>query len=204
MITSAAGSYELLLHESMRLFNERGYRETGMEDLAAAVGIPVASIYQYFPGKAAILAVSYRRAADQLSSDLSTILATTSDPDQALAQLIDAYVTRSLANPELACVYYTERHNLPGTDAVLLYNIQRSTVESWARLAVAAQPELTLGRARYAVHAAFALAVDIGRLVLPDPDQPARSTVRRMMEVTVLGRPLTAFGNSHRSSARCR
>ncbi|ORV51729.1 TetR family transcriptional regulator [Mycobacterium europaeum] len=203
-LTIAAGSYELLLHESMRLFNERGYRETGMEDLAAAVGIPVASIYQYFPSKAAILAVSYRRAADQLSGDLSTILATTSDPDRALAQLIDAYVTRSLANPELACVYYTERHNLPDTDAVLLYNIQRSTVESWARLAVAARPDLTLGRARYAVHAAFALAVDIGRLVLPDPNQPARNTVRRMMEVTVLGRPLTTFGSPHRSSTRRR
>ena len=191
-ITNAAGSYELLVRESMRLFNERGYRETAMEDLAAAVGIPVASIYQYFPGKAAILAVSYRRAADQLSGDLSNILAAGSDPEQALAQLIDAYVTRSFASPELAYVYYTERHNLPDADALLLYNIQRSTVESWARLAVEARPELTLGRARYAVHAAFALAVDVGRLVQPNTAQPARMTVRRLMEVTVLGRPATA------------
>lgn len=190
-ISAGAGSYELLLHESMRLFNERGYRETGMEDIAVAVGIPVATIYQYFPGKAAMLAVSYRRAADQLSGDLSTILATSDDPEQALARLIDAYVTRSFANPELACVYYTERHNLADTDAVLLYNIQRSTVESWARLAVAARPDLTLGRARYAVHAGFALAVDIGRLVRPSTGQAARTTVRRLMEITVLGRPAT-------------
>ncbi|ORB06968.1 TetR family transcriptional regulator [Mycobacterium mantenii] len=197
-LTSAAGSYELLLHESMRLFNERGYRETGMEDIAAAVGIPVASIYQYFPGKAAILAVYYRRAADQLSGDLSSILATNADPEQALAQLIEAYVTRSFVNPELACVYYTERHNLPDTDAVLLYNIQRSTVESWATLAVAANPELTLGRARYAVHAAFALAVDIGRLVYPNTNAAAGLTVRRLMEVTVLGRPAEASRNAPR------
>jgi AcrR family transcriptional regulator len=203
-ITSAAGSYELLLHESIRLFNERGYRETGMEDLAAAVGMPVASIYQFFPGKAAILAVSYRRAADQLSGDLSTILATSSDPKQALAQLIDAYVTRSFASPELACVYYTERHNLPDTDALLLYNIQRSTVESWARLAVEARPGLTLGRARYAVHAAFALAVDIGRLVHPNTGQAARMMVRRLMEVTVLGRPATAPRNAPRAGAHRR
>ncbi|WP_155762936.1 TetR/AcrR family transcriptional regulator, partial [Mycobacterium colombiense] len=198
-LTSAAGSYELLLHESMRLFNERGYRETGMEDIAAAVGIPVASIYQYFPGKAAILAVYYRRAADQLSGDLSSILATNADPEQALAQLIEAYVTRSFANPELACVYYTERHNLPDTDAVLLYNIQRSTVESWASLAVAASPELTLGRARYAVHAAFALAVDTGRLVYPNTSAAASLTVRRLMEVTVLGRPAAAARNAPRA-----
>ncbi|MEE2851164.1 MAG: TetR/AcrR family transcriptional regulator [Actinomycetota bacterium] len=191
-LTSAAGCYELLLHESMRLFSERGYRETGMEDIAAAVGIPVATIYQYFPGKAAILAVYYRRAADQLSGDLSSMLATDADPEQALTQLIEAYVNRSFANPELACVYYTERHNLPDTDAVLLYNIQRSTVESWASLAVAASPELTLGRARYAVHAAFALAVDVGRLVFSDTSAAASLTVRRLMEVTVLGRPASS------------
>lgn len=201
-VAAGAGSYELLLHESMRLFNERGYRETGMEDIAAAVGIPVATIYQYFPGKAAMLAVSYRRAADQLSGDLSTILATSDDPEEALARLIDAYVTRSFANPELACVYYTERHNLADTDAVLLYNIQRSTVESWARLAVAARPDLTLGRARYAVHAGFALAVDIGRLVRPSTGPAARTTVRRLMEITVLGRPAAASTVPIRPGAR--
>jgi AcrR family transcriptional regulator len=191
-ITSAAGSYELLLYESMRLFNEHGYRQTAMEDIATAVGIPVASIYQYFPGKADILAASYRRAADHLSGDLSTILAANSDPAQALGQLVEAYVARSFADPELAYVYYTERHNLPDADAVRLYNIQRSTVESWARLAVAARPELALGRARYAVHAAFALSVDIGRLVQPSTDQLARTTVRRLMEVTLLGKPASA------------
>jgi hypothetical protein len=39
------------------------------------------------------------------------------------------------------------------------------------------------------VHAAFALAVDIGRLVHSDPSQSATRTVRHLMEVTVLGRP---------------
>jgi hypothetical protein len=99
-------------------------------------------------------------------------------------------------------VYYTERHNLPHTDAVLLYNIQRSTVESWASLAVAASPELTLGRARYAVHAAFALAVDVGRLVVPDAGGAASLIVRRLMEITVLGRPASQHSAPHGSRQR--
>lgn len=197
-ITRAVGNYEMLLHESMRLFNERGYRETGMEDIASAVGIPVASIYQYFPSKAAILAVAYRRGADQLSADLSTILAKGGDPEASLAQLIEAYAARSMANPELARVYYTERHNVPDPDALLLYNIQRSTVESWAQLAVAAQPDLTLGRARYAVHAAFALAVDVGQLAGAGPAQRARLTLCRLMQITLLGRPATSAGGAPR------
>ncbi len=186
-LVTVAGNYELILRESMRLFNERGYRETGMEHIAAAVGIPVSSIYRYFPGKATILAASYRRAADRLSADLSQVLATTRDPRLALTKLIDAYVARSFAEPELAYVYYTERHNLPRADALALYSLQRSTVESWARLAVAARPGMSLGHGRYAVHAAFALAVDVGRLVHPDSSAHARSTVRRLMEITLLG-----------------
>ncbi|MGC7332248.1 helix-turn-helix domain-containing protein, partial [Mycobacteroides abscessus] len=46
-VTPDAGPYEMLLHESMRLFNENGYRETSMEDIAAAIGIPVSGIYRY-------------------------------------------------------------------------------------------------------------------------------------------------------------
>ncbi|OBG59494.1 TetR family transcriptional regulator [Mycobacterium sp. E735] len=203
-MTRAVGSYELLLHESIRLFNDRGYRETGMEEIAAAVGIPVASIYQYFPSKAAILAVSYRRGADQLSGDLSTILAAGGDPEQSLRRLIDAFIERLFANPELARVYYTERHNVPDNEAVLLYNIHRSTVESWARLAVAARPGLTLGRARYAVHAAFALAVDIGQLVIPGPGEPARMTLRRLMATTLLGESATPSGGAAQGGARRR
>lgn len=202
--SGTGGEYELLLRESMRLFYERGYRETGMDDIASAVGLPVGSIYRYFPGKADILAVSYRRMADQLLADLSTSLAGSGDPEPALAQLVDAYVTRSFANPELSCVYFTERHNLPETDAILLYNIQRSTVESWARLAVEARPDLRIGRARYAVHAAFALVVDTGRLIHFDTDQSARLTVRRLMEVTLLGRPAVAPPKTGRANVKRR
>ncbi len=48
--------YEALLTESMRLFNENGYRDTTMEDIAAAVGMPASGIYRYFSGKSDILA----------------------------------------------------------------------------------------------------------------------------------------------------
>ena len=39
----------------MLLFNHKGYRDTSMEDIAAAVGIPASGIYRYFSGKSDIL-----------------------------------------------------------------------------------------------------------------------------------------------------
>ncbi|MDB2308457.1 TetR/AcrR family transcriptional regulator [Mycobacteroides abscessus] len=189
-VTPDAGPYEMLLHESMRLFNENGYRETSMEDIAAAIGIPVSGIYRYFPGKADILAASFRRAADRISGDISLALAQTTTPESALAKLVADYVARSFERPELAYVYYTERINLPPTDQTILHHIQRSTVESWSKLLLSARPGITPGHARCAVHASFTLAVDLGRLVRYDNTEHAQASVRRLMEVALLGRPI--------------
>ena len=109
-VRTESSRYEALLDESMRLFNLNGYRDTGMEDIAAAVGMPASGIYRYFSGKSDILAAAFRRAADRLSADTASITATIDDPQDALTAIIDAYVVRSFDQPELDYVYYTERH----------------------------------------------------------------------------------------------
>ncbi|MHC9290892.1 TetR/AcrR family transcriptional regulator [Mycobacterium sp. LTG2003] len=185
---AGVGKYEALLRESMVLFNGRGYRETSMEDIAAAVGMPTSGIYRYFPGKADILAAIFRRAADRVSSDLSNTLGAHADSQDALIGLVGAYVSRSFDNPELGYLYYTEWANLPPADQATLRAIQRSTVESWAELVVAVRPDYQLAHARFAVHAALALAVDLGRLVAYDNSEHSRACVCRMMEVTLFGR----------------
>ena len=134
MPAAAAGEYETILHAAMVLFNERGYRETGMEDIAAAAGMPTSSLYRFFPGKSAILTASYRRAADRVSGDVPAALANADGPVDAVGQLIDAFVRRSFAEPEVAYVYYAERGNVPAEELAVLTNIQRATVAAWAGL----------------------------------------------------------------------
>ena len=180
--------YEALLTESVLLFNRKGYRDTTMEEIASAVGMPTSGIYRYFSGKNDILAAIYRRAADRLSSEASSILGSFSDPEDALTALIDAYVARSFAHPELAYVYYTERSNMAPADQKILRNLQRATVESWVRLVVAIRSDWTLGQARFAVHAAMALVIDVGRLVHYDNTAQSRMMVGRLLDLTLLGR----------------
>jgi AcrR family transcriptional regulator len=180
--------YEALLTESVHLFNRKGYRDTTMEEIASAVGMPTSGIYRYFSGKNDILAAIYRRAADRLSSEASSILGSSSDPEEALTSLIDAYVTRSFAHPELAYVYYTERANMAPADQRILRNLQRATVESWVRLVVEIRSDWTLGQARFAVHAAMALVIDVGRLMHYDNTAQSRLTLGRLLDLTLLGR----------------
>jgi AcrR family transcriptional regulator len=180
--------YEALLNESMRLFNLKGYRDTSMEDIAAAVGMPASGIYRYFSGKSDILAAAFRRAADRLSAELSAIVAAVPDREKALTAVIDAYVTRSFDRPELDYVYYTERLNMTPGDQKILRNLQRANVESWVELVVSVRQEWTPGQARFAVHAAMSLVIDLGRLMRYENSAPARAIVARLVDLTLLGR----------------
>ncbi len=180
--------YEALLTESVALFNRKGYRDTTMEEIASAVGMPTSGIYRYFSGKNDILAAIYRRAADRLSSEASSILGAVADPEEALTGLIDAYVKRSFDHPELAYVYYTERVNMAPADQKILRNLQRATVESWVRLVTAIRSDWTVGQARFAVHAGMALVIDVGRLVHYDNTAASRVMVGGLLDLTLLGR----------------
>jgi AcrR family transcriptional regulator len=183
----------------MKLFNERGYRDTGMDDIASAADMPTSSLYRFFSGKSAILAASYRRAADRVSSDVSTILAVADGPVDAVCELVDAYVRRSFANPELAYVYYAERVNVPDDDRMALHNIQRATVEAWVRQVCGAVPEISQSEARFAVHAAFSLVVDLGRLVHYEYTETSQAVVRHLLLTTLLGDRAQRCGSGHRT-----
>ena len=185
---SETPKYEALLNESMRLFNLKGYRDTSMEDIAMAVGMPASGIYRYFSGKSDILAAAFRRAADRLSGELSVIVGTVPDREEALTAVIDAYVARSFDRPELDYVYYTERLNMTPGDQKILRNLQRANVESWVALVVSVRPDWTPGQARFAVHAAMSLVIDLGRLMQYENSAPTRAVVERLVDLTLLGR----------------
>lgn len=187
VVGPAAGDYERILGAAMLLFDERGYRDTGMDDIAAAAGLPTTSLYRFFTGKGAILAAAYRRAADRVSGDVSTVLAESDGPADAVSRLVDAYVRRSFANPEIAYVYYAERMNVPAEEQAALHNIQRATTEAWGGQVCEAVPEITSAEARFAVHAAFALVVDLGRLMGYEYTEQSQAVVRQLLRITLLG-----------------
>jgi AcrR family transcriptional regulator len=187
-VVAETSKYEALLNESMRLFNLKGYRDTSMDDIASAVGMPASGIYRYFSGKSDILTTVFRRASDRLSAELTEITSTVPDHEQALTAVIDAYVKRSFDHPELEYVYYSERLNMTPADQKLLRNLQRSTVESWVELVVPVRPDWTPGQARFAVHAAMSLVIDLGRLTSYQNSARTRAAVERLLDLTLLGR----------------
>jgi AcrR family transcriptional regulator len=57
---------ESILQVAVKLFNERGYDATSMEDLARKLGITKSAIYHHVPGKEELLRLAIGRALDGL------------------------------------------------------------------------------------------------------------------------------------------
>lgn len=185
-LAGRAGRYEALLHHSLNLFNKQGYRETTMGEIAAAVGIPTSAIYRYFSGKRDVLSAVFRRAADRVVADLSAALSERHEgAAAALHRLVAGYVASAFASPELTYVYYTERPNLPADQQAMLRDVQRAAIRTWVDLLCAARPDVPPAHARFVVHAAMALVVDVGRLAGYDDSPRVQAGVCRLMTQTL-------------------
>ncbi|MEU7631606.1 TetR family transcriptional regulator [Nocardia sp. NPDC049220] len=181
--------HELLLVRAVELFHQRGYPNVSVEDIATAAGLPASSaVYRFYRSKGDILAAAFRRAADRVSAAIGPAIAAADTPEQALTRLIELYVTSSFAERELTFVYYAEIGNVPPDDRTVLRNIQRLTIDEWARLLVGVRSELSAIQARLLVHAALALVVDLGQRFGADDPVCSQIRVIHLMQVVLFGR----------------
>lgn len=160
---------ELLLAESVTIFDRRGYHESSIEEIGAAAGINASSVYRHFPSKADLLAAVFHRAADRLSAGAANALGSSSSQSEALGKLIDSYVDFAFRNPAVLSVYFNEAANLPRQERTNLHHIQRLYVDEWASLVATIRPTLTAPETRFLVHSALGLTLDVGRVVRFDP-----------------------------------
>ena len=86
-----------------------------------------------------------------------------------------------------AC-FRTAPFKVTAGDQEILRNLQRANVESWVELVVSVRPDWTPGQARFAVHAAMSLVIDLGRQMRYDNSAPVRAVVERLVDLTLLGR----------------
>jgi AcrR family transcriptional regulator len=107
---------------ALRLFREKGYHATSMQDIAAAVGLYKGSLYHYIGGKQDLLLQVFDRAMSTLLADVEAIAADTSlRPSAQLRLVVGAHVSAVSTNMDALTVYLHEWRALAG-DA--LANVQ--------------------------------------------------------------------------------
>ena len=103
--------FDAILATTLRLLHEKGYEQVSVREIARQVGLPIASVYQYFPNKLSIvrqLWESYTTDfAELLSSELAAIAAEPSEAvlERVVANVVDHMVEQHVEHPELLAVW---------------------------------------------------------------------------------------------------
>ena len=94
-----AGVKEALLNETKRQIEEVGYEHTTIRSVAAACGLAIGTVYNYFPSKDMLVASLLMEDWTQVILDLKT--APTSDPRAYLHQMYQSLVDFSARHRSL-------------------------------------------------------------------------------------------------------
>jgi AcrR family transcriptional regulator len=107
-----------------RLFAERGYRQTSIEDLVVSTGLQRGGLYHYIGGKGELLLLIHDELMNPLLEQAEAILAEGGDAETQLRKLVRAWVA----------------HVASHRDHMTVFNEERRLIESdpgWARVRAA-------------------------------------------------------------------
>ncbi|MFW0791810.1 TetR/AcrR family transcriptional regulator [Gordonia sp. CPCC 205333] len=164
-----ASKREVILRQSIPLFAQRGFREVSIDDIAQSSGLPASGVYRHYANKAAILHTAFWRANDRMIAAIDDALARANSPVDAVTRLAASYVELCSDSAQLVGVYMVEIGNVAPDQRSELRKQQRRNIDEWASWVVQSRPVLTLGQARFMVHAALSIAFDLTRVPLPAP-----------------------------------
>lgn len=145
---------ERILAGAAQVFAEYGYASGTTDRIAAAAGLSVGSLYQYFPNKDAILLVLAQSHLDQTADVVRETLAEPRPVEAWLPALAEAVVGLHAENPRLHQVLFEEAPRPPE----LLARFRQVEKEAVAAVAALLRADATLRVAHPDQSARFVVA----------------------------------------------
>ncbi len=103
---------EGILEAAARIFSEKGFDATSMQDIAEAVHLQKASLYHHFSSKQEILLDILDRALDLINTRLEGVLSNSLSPDEQLRKAMVCYLETIAENQNLSAVLLLELRSL--------------------------------------------------------------------------------------------
>lgn len=101
-----------IIATALRLFAERGYRATTLDDIACALGCTKGLIYHYFRSKTELADQSLRGAHESMRRRLEAIADSTLSPTDKLRRAVEDFVTEILFGYQRHLVILADRAEL--------------------------------------------------------------------------------------------
>jgi AcrR family transcriptional regulator len=192
-----------ILEAAIKLFHERGYHATGMDDIGAAAGITGPGIYRHFRSKEDILETALHQAGDRVMSRVAEVVDSSDSPREVLELLVENFVDGLVAHPELAAVLLSERRVLPDATRSKFDKAEHDHLHEWVVALEALRPELSRSEARFVVQSTAGMIASYGSYRTDLPPKHVGGMLRGMAMASLLSEPLKAQRGA-RAAARAR
>lgn len=147
---------EAIFASALRLFRERGFHATSINDIGTDAGVAGTAIYSHFATKQELLAEAIREGARRIRAGVAAALADDgASPEVVLERLVRAYVGVVLDNADMNACYMLESRNLEPVVRDPLLRSERTLRETWSRLLLEVRPELAREQAQAMVQMAI-------------------------------------------------
>lgn len=150
---------EEILKVATKLFHERGFHATGMDDIGAAAGITGPAIYRHFKNKDEILERIIVDDALRLRDRANEIVRASDSPTTVLRGLVELFVQTTLDNPALAHLALYERRTLAPETRAAMERAERLYFEEWVHVLAQVRADLTDAEARVMVRGATGIGL---------------------------------------------
>lgn len=152
---------EQILEEAIRLFHQRGFHATGMDDIGQAAGITGPAIYRHFESKEEILTHAVGELTRERLSEIHDIVDASSSPRETLERLARNHLRATLRNPALSAVVIGERRVFDASTRANVDEVIRRRIDEWASALQKLRPEIDDAEAAAMVWAVFTLLASV-------------------------------------------
>jgi len=123
-----------ILGVAARIFSERGYQGTTLDDIAAAANISRSTFYSYFASKEELLHRIYRQVISTTQAAVARMAGEDRPAPEKLRRIIRYLISYLAAHTSLAQVFFSEHLNLSGTTGRAVTQANRTFIETLARV----------------------------------------------------------------------
>lgn len=104
-----------LADAALTCFVRNGYSNTSVQDIAAAAGVSIGSVYKYVRAKEDVLWLISEAGIERTRDALNAAFDSNADPRQRLATAVDAAIRQADADRDLIRLMYVEFQYMPHT-----------------------------------------------------------------------------------------
>jgi AcrR family transcriptional regulator len=134
---------EHILQAAQKLFAEKGFRETNLNDVAIQLGFRRQAVYHYFRSKEDILYELIDRAGQSIATSAQPMLDSDMAPAEKLADVVRNHVRQLLTNIDIFRIQFSELFKLSGDRADGLRRDMSAYVREIAEVIEAGQKDGT-------------------------------------------------------------